>query len=107
VLPAGGWTRAEAANQDARVWSAEVNARVHSEIKVTPLERLEIERGVLRQLPSLRPPLRNGVPRKVARLSTRDSEVAAHVGHVFAQACPARCLAGTPARLANVHAGGL
>jgi transposase len=70
VVPAVGWTKAEAANQDARIWSAEVNARVHSEIKVTPLERLEIERGVLRQLPSLRPPLRNGVPRKVDRLST-------------------------------------
>ena len=59
-----------AANAAARVWCAEVNAAVHSEICAVPDERLVIERELLRPLPSLR--LQIGAPsviRKVDRLS--------------------------------------
>ncbi len=58
------------ANASARQWCAEVNAAVHSEICAVPEERLVIERGLLRPLPSLR--LQIGEPsvlRKVDRLS--------------------------------------
>src|SRR5712692_1156160 len=65
ALMAGGWADVASANQAARAWCAEVNSRVHSEIAAVPAERLEVERRVLRPLPSLRPPLRSGEPRKV------------------------------------------
>jgi len=58
------------ANAAARQWCAEVNAAVHSEICAVPEERLVIERGLLRPLPTLR--LQIGEPsvlRKVDRLS--------------------------------------
>jgi transposase len=58
------------ANTAARAWCLEVNAAVHSEICAVPDERLQIERELLRPLPSLR--LRVGAPsviRKVDRLS--------------------------------------
>ena len=70
VVPAGaegGWADLAVANAAARAWCAEVNGRVHSEIAAVPAERLVTERGVLRPLPSLRPPLRAGEPRKVDR----------------------------------------
>jgi hypothetical protein len=70
VVPAsaeGGWADLAAANAAARAWCAEVNGRVHSEIAAVPAERLATERGVMRRLPSLRPPLRAGEPRKVDR----------------------------------------
>jgi hypothetical protein len=70
VIPAiaeGGWADLSVANAAARVWCAEVNGQVHSEIVAVPAERLVTERGVLRRLPSLRPPLREGEPRKVDR----------------------------------------
>jgi transposase len=70
VVPAGGWPLLEEANEAAGAWCAEVNARVHSEIAAVPAERLGTERKVLRPLPSLRPPLRRGLTRKVDRLST-------------------------------------
>lgn len=70
VVPAGGWSSLHEANEAARSWCSEVNARVHSEIAAVPAERLLSEREVLRPLPSLRPPLRRGEPRKVDRLST-------------------------------------
>lgn len=70
VVPVGGWDHPTEANEAARAWCSEVNARVHSEIAAVPAERLETEREVLRPLPSLRPPLRRGVSRKVDRLST-------------------------------------
>jgi transposase len=64
------WASLQDANAAAVVWCAEVNAAVHSEIAAVPAERLEIERQVLRPLPSLRPPLRRGQSRKVDRLAT-------------------------------------
>jgi transposase len=70
VVPAigeGGWADLSLANAAARAWCAEVNGHVHSEIAAVPAERLVTERGVLRRLPSLRPPLREGEPRKVDR----------------------------------------
>src|SRR6185436_15673358 len=70
VIPAigeGGWADLAAANAAAQAWCAEVNAQVHSEIAAVPAERLVTEREVLRRLPSLRPPLREGEARKVDR----------------------------------------
>jgi transposase len=58
-----------AGNQAAVAWCEEVNARPHSEICAVPAERLARERETLRGLPSLRPPLRQGVLRTVDRLS--------------------------------------
>jgi len=73
VVPAltnGGWADLAAANEAARQWCREVNGRLHSEIAAVPGERLATERGLLRPLPSLRPPLRQGERRKVDRLGT-------------------------------------
>ncbi len=59
------------ANEQAAAWCAEVNAAAHSEICSVPAERLDTERELLGQLPSLRPSL--GPPpvsRKVDKLST-------------------------------------
>lgn len=70
IVPAGGFGSLREANEAARAWCAEVNGRVHSETQAVPARRLEAEREVLRPLPSLRPPLRRGVLRKVDRLST-------------------------------------
>lgn len=70
VVPAlaeGGWADLSAANAAARTWCVEVNGQLHSEIAAVPAERLVTERGVLRPLPSLRPPLREGESRKVDR----------------------------------------
>jgi transposase len=64
----GDWADLASANAAARAWCAEVNGRVHSEIAAVPAERLATECGVLRPLPSLRPPLRAGETRKVDRL---------------------------------------
>jgi transposase len=49
-----------AANTAAQAWCVEVNARVHSEVAAVPDQRREVERGVLRALPSLRPTMRLG-----------------------------------------------
>jgi hypothetical protein len=68
VVPAGDWPDLATANAAARAWDEEVNRRRHSEIAAVPAERLVTERPVLRPLPSLRPPLRQGVVRKVDRL---------------------------------------
>jgi transposase len=62
------WPDLTDANAAARAWCTEVNGRVHSETAAVPLERLQVERGVLRPLPVLRPPLREGEVRKVDRL---------------------------------------
>ncbi|GAB4265256.1 MAG: hypothetical protein Kow00122_20350 [Thermoleophilia bacterium] len=56
-----------AANEAARLWCAEVNAEVHSEIAAVPAMRLLLERSLLRPLPSLRAPLRRGETRTVDR----------------------------------------
>jgi len=69
VVPVGSWATLAEANPAARVWCAEVNGRVHSEIAAVPVERLAVERAQLRHLPSLRPPLRQGEVRTVNRLS--------------------------------------
>jgi hypothetical protein len=71
IVPAlmdGGWQDEASANVAARAWCAEVNGRLHSEIAAIPAERLAVEQVILRPLPSLRPPLRVGEPRKVDRL---------------------------------------
>jgi hypothetical protein len=71
VVPAelaGPWSDLAEANAAARIWCAEVNTRVHSETTAVPFERLETEHGVLRPVPLLRPPLRQGEVRKVDRL---------------------------------------
>ena len=71
IVPrAAGWDGLGDANAAARVWCDEVNATVHREIAAVPAERLLEERRVLRELPSLRPPLRRGQNRKVDRLAT-------------------------------------
>ena len=59
-----------AANAAAAAWCAEVNVAVHSEICAVPAERLDAERHLLGELPSLRPAL-GGKPasRKVDKLS--------------------------------------
>ena len=43
-----------AANEAAKLWCAEVNAAIHSEICAIPAQRLTSERELLAQLPSLR-----------------------------------------------------
>jgi hypothetical protein len=58
-----------AANAGAVGWCDEVNTTVHSEICAIPVERLEVERTLLRPLPSLRPSLAKRVTRKVDALS--------------------------------------
>ncbi len=65
-----GWSGLADANAAAVAWCAEVNARTHAETRAVPAERLATERGVLRPLPGLRPPLRRGERRKVDRLAT-------------------------------------
>jgi hypothetical protein len=62
------WPDLAEANVAARAWCTEINGRVHSETAAVPLERLQTERSVLRPLPVLRPPLRQGEMRKVDRL---------------------------------------
>jgi transposase len=58
------------ANQAAGAWCAEVNAVVHSETCAVPADRLGTERGLLGELPSLRPALGgNPASRKVDKLS--------------------------------------
>jgi transposase len=59
-----------AANAAAAGWCVEVNAAVHSEICAVPAERLQAERELLGELPSLRPELGgNPASRKVDKLS--------------------------------------
>lgn len=57
------------ANARAVPWMAEVNSAVHSEICTIPLERLETERPLLGELPSLRPLIGKMELRKVDKLS--------------------------------------
>jgi hypothetical protein len=70
IIPAGGWPDLATANAAAKEWCAEVNARVHSETMAVPLQRLEIERPLLRPLPSMRLSLEPATVRKVDKLST-------------------------------------
>jgi transposase len=57
------------ANEKGASWCEEVNAALHSEICAIPAERLEVERRLLGELPSLRPEMGKLVQRKVDRLS--------------------------------------
>ncbi len=57
-------------NQAAAAWCVEVNGVVHAEICAVPAERLEVERGLLRPLPSLRPRIGRVELRTVDKLST-------------------------------------
>jgi transposase len=70
LVPAGGWSGIEEANEAAKTWCAEVNGQLHSEIAAVPEVRLATERGLLRPLPSLRPALAPVASRKVDRLRT-------------------------------------
>ena len=70
VAAADSWDSLPDANTAAQAWCAQVNARQHSEICAVPDQRVAVERGVLRPLPSLRPPLRREQARKVDRLAT-------------------------------------
>jgi len=70
LIPAGGWPNLGTANEDAKSWCDEVNARIHSEIVAVPDVRLAAERNVLRPLPSLRPAVAPIAIRKVDRLRT-------------------------------------
>ena len=59
-----------AANRSAAAWCAEINAAVHSEICAVPVQRLEQERELLGELPSLRPEIgARPASRKVDKLS--------------------------------------
>jgi hypothetical protein len=62
------WPDLATANGAAKTWCGEVNGRTHTETCAVPSERLVTERGVLRPVPLLRPPLREGEVRKVDRL---------------------------------------
>jgi transposase len=57
-------------NRAAASWCDEVNAAVHTETCAVPLERLEVERSLLRALPSLRPRIGRVEVRTVDKLST-------------------------------------
>ncbi len=57
-------------NRVAVEWCAEVNGVVHSETCAVPLAQLEIERPLLRPLPSLRPRIGHVEVRTVDKLST-------------------------------------
>ena len=57
-------------NNAAKGWCVEVNTQSHSEIAAIPAERLEVERTLLRPLPSMRARLGKVEMRKVDKLST-------------------------------------
>ena len=69
LIGSGPFAAIEVANKEAHRWCREVNTRLHTEICAVPEERLRAEREVLRPLPSLRPPLRQGETRTVDRLA--------------------------------------
>ncbi|MGB7228500.1 MAG: IS21 family transposase [Candidatus Acidiferrales bacterium] len=74
------------ANTLGAAWCTEVNGVLHSDIAAVPAERLEIERPLLCDLPSLRARIGRVVLRKVDRLScvrfgsARYSVPTAHIG---------------------------
>lgn len=68
IVPADAWSTEAEANDACRAWCDEVNGRVHSETAAVPNARLVEERALFRPLPSLRPPLRRGVTRRVDKL---------------------------------------
>lgn len=95
AIPADGWGgHAAQGNGAARDWGLEVNSRVHSETMAVPNQRLELERSLMRPLPSLRPPLCRGELRKVGRLQT--------VRFASARYSLARCWVGKKVEVAVV-----
>lgn len=70
MIPYDGFGSLDEANEAARAWCREVNAEPHSETKRPPVELLEVERPLLRPLPSSRPAVACGERRKVDRLAT-------------------------------------
>jgi hypothetical protein len=70
IVPADVWANETEANEACRRWCVEVNAATHATIAAIPDERLEVERKLLRSLPSLLPPLRRGERRRVDKLAT-------------------------------------
>lgn len=70
IVGVGPWPTIDAANDAARVWCAETNARIHTEIAAVPDVRLAVECSLLRPLPSLRPALGVVHVRKVDHLRT-------------------------------------
>jgi transposase len=126
LIPAeleGPWADLATANAAARGWCAEVNARLHSELQAIPAERLQTERGVLRPLPLLRPPLREGEVRKVDRLGMvrfgsgryavpehlvgQDVEIVAHENLVVIRHAGAEVIRHTPVGPGEVALGSL
>jgi hypothetical protein len=70
VTAATAVTDLASANRAAAGWCAEVNAAVHSEICAVPAERLDRERELLSELPSLRPEIgARPASRKAGKLS--------------------------------------
>jgi transposase len=126
LIPAeleGPWPDLASANAAARDWCAEVNGRVHSQICAVPAERLQTERGVLRPMPLLRPPLRDGEVRKVDRLGMvrfgsgryavpehlvgEDVEIVAHDDLVVIRHAGAEVIRHTPVGPGEVALGSL
>jgi len=70
LIPYEGFGSLDEANEAARAWCLEVNSQPHSETKRPPVELLEVERPLLRPLPSSRPAVACGEERKVDRLAT-------------------------------------
>jgi transposase len=70
MVPHAPFADVAAANEKAKSWCTEVNAKVHSEICSIPADRLETERELLAALPSLRPEFgAKPTTRKVDKLS--------------------------------------
>ena len=69
VVPQAPFADFTAANDAARVWCAEANGAVHSEICAVPAERMLTERELLAPLPSLRASIGKMTTRTVDRLS--------------------------------------
>jgi transposase len=67
---AGGEVDLTEWNRVAADWCADVNSVAHSETCAIPLEQLEVERPLLRRLPSLRPRIGHVEVRTVDKLST-------------------------------------
>jgi len=69
LVPQAPFGDMTAANAAAGGWCTQVNGVEHSEVRAVPEQRLDIERGLLATLPSLRPRIGKAVLRKVDRLS--------------------------------------
>jgi transposase len=70
LIPYEGFGSLDEANQAGAAWCREVNGEMHYETRARPVERLELERPLLRGLPAARPAAAWGEERKVDRLAT-------------------------------------